>query len=373
MSNFKDLLGYKPAKYHSTKSGDYIDFLVINPTTQEFKRVRTKINHIAASERKAYGRELVKKINLKLKDGWNPLVETTAPRGTTKLIDASKRFLNAKKSELRPASMNSYVSFINTFSNYLITTNKQELITESFQKIDALQFIEYVQIHKDIKQKTLNNYLTFYKAFWGWLLENKYVTQNVFTDIRKKKSEQKERVPVSEENRTKIEQYLSVHDPKFLLVCKLVYHALLRPKEITFLKPSNFNLNSQTIYIPGAVAKNHKNRIATIPDALMNDLLNFDWNNYPTDKYLFGNGIKPMCPKLFTKKWSKMRIELKLPKENVLYSLRDTGIIQMLRDGISPAEVQKQADHSSLDITSKYLTYANPQGSEQIKKQSTNF
>jgi integrase len=56
-----------------------------------------------------------------------------------------------------------------------------------------------------------------------------------------------------------------------------------------------------------------------------------------------------------------------------LYSLRDSGIIQMLQDGISPEEVMKQADHSSLEITTIYVKHANPSGSEQIKKKGSKF
>ncbi|MCP4178429.1 MAG: hypothetical protein GY756_11740 [bacterium] len=56
-----------------------------------------------------------------------------------------------------------------------------------------------------------------------------------------------------------------------------------------------------------------------------------------------------------------------------MYSLRDTGIIQMLNDGISIEEVAKQADHHSLEITSKYALHANKEASEKIKNRSSKF
>ena len=49
------------------------------------------------------------------------------------------------------------------------------------------------------------------------------------------------------------------------------------------------------------------------------------------------------------------------------YSLRDTGIIEMLANGISPNEVKEQADHSSIKITNEYLKHANPKGIDSIK------
>lgn len=56
-----------------------------------------------------------------------------------------------------------------------------------------------------------------------------------------------------------------------------------------------------------------------------------------------------------------------------LYSLRDSGIVQLLQDGVSPEEVMKQAGHSSLEITTVYVKYANPGASEQIKNKASVF
>jgi integrase len=55
------------------------------------------------------------------------------------------------------------------------------------------------------------------------------------------------------------------------------------------------------------------------------------------------------------------------------YSLRDSGIIQMLEQGISAEYVRQQADHSSLDMTTIYSKHARPEGIEQIKHKIKGF
>jgi integrase/recombinase XerD len=49
------------------------------------------------------------------------------------------------------------------------------------------------------------------------------------------------------------------------------------------------------------------------------------------------------------------------------YSLKDTGIVQMLIDGVPAIEVRNQAGHSSLEQTNQYAKYAYPKGSDFIK------
>jgi len=73
------------------------------------------------------------------------------------------------------------------------------------------------------------------------------------------------------------------------------------------------------------------------------------------------------------KRWDNLRFDLNIPKEMQFYSLRDSGIIQMLEDGISPEMVQKQADHHSLEVTSEYVKHARPDGIEEIRSSVESF
>lgn len=377
MPKFQALVSFKPAQLAMNKEW-YVYYYVINPATEKLVRKKHKLNHIKKiSERRKYANELINTINNKLYAGWNPFLEESAPRGLTKLTAALDLFLRSKKKELRSDSFRSYNSFVSCLKHWLVSTGRLNLNTASFNKMDAREYMDHLENDKTLKSKTMNNYLGFNRSVFAWLLEHQYCVENHFLDIKKKATSEKERIVIPEKVRNEIKEYLQVKDYDYWIVCLLVFHALIRPKEIANLKPLAFNLDNQTIFISGQFSKNKKDRVITIPNALLPALRNWNFNGAAVDQYIFSEnfspGNKPINARRFSKKWDALRGKLRLPKTMKLYSLRDSGIIQMLNDGISPEEVMKQADHSSLEITTVYTKFANPTGSDQIKMRGSSF
>ena len=68
-----------------------------------------------------------------------------------------------------------------------------------------------------------------------------------------------------------------------------------------------------------------------------------------------------------------MRIKLKLSPKQKLYSLRDSGIVQMFSDGISLPEVMKQAGHNDSSVTMIYALHASQKSSDEIRMQNSKF
>ncbi|MCR5064410.1 MAG: site-specific integrase, partial [Bacteroidales bacterium] len=65
----------------------------------------------------------------------------------------------------------------------------------------------------------------------------------------------------------------------------------------------------------------------------------------------------PVNKQYFQKSWDRMRKATGLPKEMQLYSLRDTGLIDLLHAGVDQLTVQHHADHSSLAIQNIYTDH----------------
>lgn len=377
MSKNQNLIKFKPANLCQGKEW-VIVFYCENPASGKLERRRIKINHIKSlTERKKYGYNLVKEINNKLWQGWNPFLEETNPRGYRKLKEVMNQFFLTKSKELRKDSVRSYKSYIDILNSWLINKNKEEIASENFKAVDAIDFMDYVYTERNASATTWNNYRLFFSTLWNWLKAHQYVTVNHFEKLQRKSKTEKQRIIIDAETRDLIKSHLEKTDYNFLIVSLLVFHALIRPKEIAHLKPSNFELKNQVIRIPASVSKNKTERLATIPDSLMQYLLAWDFNGAVNSEYIFGVNFKPgptpLDARSFSKKWDRLRDDLCLEKKMKLYSLRDSGIIQMLQDGISPEEIMKQADHSSLEITTIYVKFANPKGSEQIKKKGTSF
>ena len=368
---------YIPARVTEGKVW-YISFYVLDPGTGNFKRIRIKINRVANVKlKRQFGRQMVNDINIKLAAGWNPLIEAEAPKSFHKLIDVMDTFIKTKTKELRPDSIRSYVSYINTLRSYLLKTKDKNFYVVSFDKKMANDYLQYCYMNNNISERSYNNYLIFYRTFFNWCVQLDYCKGNPFEGLPKKKEKQKTRIFIDKEAREKLKNYLIVQDYDYFVICMLAYYAFLRPKEISYLRIKEIDLENQKIFVPGAVAKNGKDRIATVPNVLKSYLLKMNLDQYDKNLYLFSKGWKPgkirVDSREIARKWQQMRDVINIPKEMQFYSLRDTGITTMIRSGVSPDQVRDQADHSSLEITNIYTKHANGKASEDIKKMCLEF
>lgn len=98
---------------------------------------------------------------------------------------------------------------------------------------------------------------------------------------------------------------------------------------------------------------------------------------YPADYFAFASykmpGEKHINTRKIDKWWDRMRVKLGLPKNIQFYSLKDTGIVQLLEDGVSLKDVKDLADHVNVATTSKYLSYVSQDGILAIKNNKSRF
>jgi integrase len=164
---------------------------------------------------------------------------------------------------------------------------------------------------------------------------------------------------------------------EFLAMVMLCFHGFVRPKEICLLKPSYFKLEDRIIVLPPEITKDDDDRVVTISNDLMKYLECLNITSINKNYYIFSKDFKPGLKLIDSRdtarEWSNMRKELKFSSKYQFCSLKDTGIVRMLKDGIPAIEVRNQAGHSSLEQTNEYAIYANPIGSEQIKNKATGF
>lgn len=380
MPNFsksKNSLWFLPASLSKGKEW-IVMYWVENPANGNKVRKRVKINRIKSiAERGKYAKKIIHEINEKLYSGWNPFLEEIAVRGFDSLQVAMDDFLNVKKRELRHTSYRTYKSKNTILFDWLKENNLEQLHCISFTPSHALNFSRWLYDERQLSNRTFNNYIKHFDQTFEWLISNEYLTINPFSNIKMKAKEAKERIEIDGYHRRRILEYFKKSDQNMYMVSLMVYYTLLRPVEIMQLKPSNFNLKNQTISVSSAMSKTNTQRVCTIPDVMLAELKLWNFNQAKANQYIFGPQFLPADthwdPREFSRKWAYMRDDIKIPKKMQLYSLRDTGIIQLLSDGVAPQEVMRQAGHSSLDMTTVYLKHANPKGSEQIKKKASSF
>ncbi len=349
---------YLPAELHEGKRWEVV-FHVLHPQTGKLKRVQKRCNRIGnIALRRAHAKKLCTEINTKLASGWNPFLEQECARGFTKMIEALHTYKNEKNKELREDSTRSYNSYLKTLEKWLIKRNHDRLLCLSFDKRHALDLLSDIYLNQKISNRTYNNYLKFYRTLFNWMIEREYCKVNHFTKLSKKKNEEKNRDVIPADVRQRIESHLRATDHPFLCISLLCYGCLIRPKEILCLKPGNFLMKEQIVQIPAKVAKNGKSRDVAMPDYVAMELLQLELDKIHPDHYVFSDKFLPGKVKKNTRDigryWQNLRKRIDIPKNISFYSLKDSGITDMLDAGIPTKVVQHHADHSSIAMTEKY-------------------
>ena len=366
-------IDYLPAQLRENKRW-YVEYYVKNPSTGKLQRKCNKINRIdSIRERRKYGRRMVVEINKKLEQGWNPFLEQESAKSYHNIYEVFQTYLNVKGKELRTQSMRSYNSNMKILTEHLTKSDRdKKMYILSFDKQTANDFMNYMYVDRNVSERRYNGILIFCKSVFGWMIQYGYVKANPFDGIKKKKEKAKKREFIPEEARLQIKRYLEEENYEFLVFLMLEFYALLRPNEILNMKIKDIDIEKQVIAVEPEIAKNGKFRLSTIPDILVAYLKGLNLGEYKPDMYVFSDNLKPgknlKLTKYAGRRWLKLRKELNLKKEYQMYSLRDSGIINLLQSGVSPEEVAKQAAHSSLEITSKYAIHANKKANEQVKK-----
>ncbi|MCL2311237.1 MAG: tyrosine-type recombinase/integrase [Firmicutes bacterium] len=372
------VFNYLPAKLCKNRSGWLIEYYVENPINSDICRVRKRVNFIkkrynSVRDAESHCQKIIFDINSKLANGINPMFSEENPAGYITIAEVVKRFLDEKNRETRPDTMRSYISFSRRFQSY-VSKNSSMFICK-FGKIEAARYMDWVYSTRKISQRAFNNYLKFMRLLFNWAIEKGYVLANPFNIIKTKKKEAKTRIIIDTEIRKKITDYLKEKDKKFLIVLKLVYSALIRPKEIMNLRVSDIDFESKTVCVNSSVSKNHTTRHITLTNDILIDLAYI--KDYKKDMFLFSVTMLPGYTKAnnakYTKMWDKLRKELKLDKTMQLYSLRDTGITEMLKIGIDPLSVKQHADHHSLEMTTIYSNHVDPNLAKIIREKAPTF
>ena len=342
----------------------FVSFYVINPESGKLKRVRMKINRIKPlSERRRTARLMMSAINQRLAIGWNPLIEKVAPRGGVRLYEALDTFLQVKGKEMEPTSMRMYTSFVKTFRAWLEAHGGgKDLLASSFTRESAVQFMDDVEMK--YTAKTFNNYLGFFKNLFGWMVEKGYAVDNPFGKFSKKSKRltQKQRRLLTDAELKRLFSFLEGDCPEYLAICLLCYCCFMRPKEIVLLRCRDIDLRRQLVHVDASIAKNDRDSSRTIPDDIVPALSLLDLSS--PDLYVFGGrrghlfipSTELVCSREIARYWNlTVRKACGFPMEVQFYSLKDTGITNMLNGGMPINLVQQQADHSSVAMTAIYV------------------
>lgn len=373
MSEAIALLGYRPAEYRSGNDNSLVIYYVVHPETKKPVRKRIKLNHISClKERKKVALKLCSEINSKLHSGWNPLVEQEAPRAFTSLFSALDQYLDVQsRSNLRDDSLRAYRSMVKKFKEWLVLESLEKSYVISFTPKQGVSYMNHVLIDREVSPRTWNNNLMQMKSIWNWFIAQQMAKSNPFASLKKKKAHPKARIIFQGQTLIDVWDKLHEQDRDLYFIARLIYHCLLRPKEITFLRPSDFNFEAGTVRISSHAAKSRRTSYRTIPRLLLPDAKDIVARCGGKDWFVFAGRMQPGPDRIGIRTmeaaWRAFRIANNLSPNLHLYSFKDSGIVDMYNAGIPEPDIQRQADHISGEITRIYADHINPYGIELLR------
>lgn len=330
-----------------------------NPLSGKLERVVVKCNRVRRkAERLKYARTVADNINSRLREGWNPFVDRIAAGEYTVLSEGITQFVNEKSRELRKDSVRSYRSLCDAFLGWLKGQGCEGGYICMFTEVFARRYMDWVAANPAVGSRTYNTYLKFQRTLFNWFIERHYATENPFQNIKVKRVDEKRREALPVEVKEQIRAYVERHGMReWDVVMQLCYRCFIRPKEIMMLRVEDVDTDGWLLTVPAGVAKNHRQRVVAIPEDLRPFFGRLE--GLPKTYYIFSTGYRPGRVLKDTrdvgKTWNEMRRELGFEKCYTFYSLKDTGITEMLEAGVPAKLVKELADHHSLEMTERYM------------------
>lgn len=371
---------YKPAEAKFGK-----DWMVVywckNPVTLHLKRFRVRVPvHSSITERRKMAKRMAAEINRKLETGWSPFI---AEHDATfrSFEEVKQMFFASLDKEVRDGlkreeTKRSYTSMLNLYGHFLEKYQRDVKYLAQVKSAHIVRYLDYLY-HKGNSPVSYNNNLNFLKVFFRYALDRGFVSENPCATIRRKKRQEKKRQYIPLQLRQQIAEYLTENDPNFLIVCLMTYYTFIRATELTKLRVKDVNLPASIITINAKASKNGKTDTVTIPDPLWPFLSQHIEGANPLD-YLFSRSkfqpgkIKNVYRNI-SFKWERMRGALGFGLEYSFYSLKDTGITDLLSSGIATVKGRDQARHHDLSMTADYYRKENKKADVEIKNSGVIF
>lgn len=380
--NSQNFVDYVPAELKEGKTW-LIVYYVSHPITKKLIRKRNRVKPLQSiSNRRKLAKQMVFNINQRLASGWNPFFEEKNNKQYKKLFESFDIFIKRKSIEfkdgnIRHDTLRTYKSRIQVLQNFIKDEIRKDLFCFEFNSELINKFLDFIRYEKGNSAKTRDNYLSFCVTLGNFLLEKNYILENPCLKIKKTNRKSKNRILIPNDLRTKIFNHLSKTNENYLTLCLVCYYCLVRRTEITKLKVKNLNLKNNILTIDAEGSKNRKTQNVTIPQQLVSFLKhhieNANSNEYVFSSENFEPGLKKLNPDRITKEWIRLRKILKIPTEIQWYSLKDSGITDLLRAGVPVISVRDQARHYSSKQTDEYTPRELISNDENIKSSNVKF
>ena len=364
------LLGFTYPKLHTGKNW-YIDFYALDPATGEMRRKKFMLDGLdKVSQKRRKAAEIIEQIMRKLREGWNPWVNSQESRAFTTLQDCLDRYMEYVAKKSRSKTKHSYQSRVNILLQYLSSCVLPIKYAYQFDGAFINDYLDWLYLDRGVSERTRNNYRGWCYSFAEFLVSRKYIESNPVDSIPALNEKKKHRKDLSPKMLQQMRSHLKQNDKYFLLACLMEYYTFIRPTELSYLKVGDINLKDKTVFVSEDFSKNKKSAKVALNDTLIKLMIELEVLSKPTHFFLFGKNFRPAAERSnadqYNRRWKKMREALGWSDEYQFYSLKDSGIRDLANEqGVVVA--RDQARHSDVSTTNRYIQEHNMQVHDEAK------
>jgi hypothetical protein len=366
---------YTPARLiiPDSKSKDqrwYIKFWVWdNSLNKKVRKTDYSCNSIAdLKERRKKANEDIKEINHLLRTGHiidqekfevNQVNEKNIPT----IEEAILQTLDAKK---QIKHYRDYSQKLNKFIAWLKKKDYASIPSTEFKAVYIRHFTQ--QLANDgLSTRTINNYI----ATIGLVFNNAkklnegLVIENPVIFIEKRKNPKGKNLAFTQDEQTKLMNYMAENNPWMMLYCITMFYTLARTDELAKLQFGMIGqFDKDKIFMPSKIVKNGHNsgidKHIVIPPPLKDWFKKFKFNTYPKDWYVFSNNFEPSKTP-YPSKYLGQRFRTNVldkfgfNTDYTLYSWKATGTSMYVLNGATTGSLMLQGGWEDPNSFKAYL------------------
>lgn len=371
-------MNYKKAKLNDANNDLsqqwFIYFYYIHPDTGKYFRFRKWISKkiLTKTGRRDKAHELIKEINTRLQQGWDPFAESESR--LTNIKDAIELALKVKSKTVGKRSRHTYNSIAGMFIRYLEKNKLQNISISDINYKIVQDFFDNSLISESISHRTYNNRISALKTIFNFLVKREYLVFNPVNRIDKLPEHDPELSAYNKSELKLISEKLPIYDFQLYVISQFIFYCFIRPAELVRLQFKDLFWDHQLIIVPGHKSKNKKSEPIILPDQLVANLKKWE-RNYPGDWYLFSQKLLPgkiqIAPTRIAEAWRSFADHHNISKG--IYDLKHTGNGMAFDLGMNSRDIQLQNRHHSLEQTQQYLNKFRRIPSEKFKTEFKGF
>lgn len=327
------------------------------------------------SDRKEFGKALVKAIELLLEEGFDPFTKEGIKNEIVSLndfnlVEALNYAYNNKVGTWKTATASDYHTRMNVFIEWSKNNSLDTKKIYEIQDTDIIAFLNWIvsPTGRNIGKTSQDNYKRCLSGLFGKLVKDRIITKNPCENIETVKDEPIKNTPFTGKQVIEIRDYLLKNDVQLYNFILHVIYTFLRPREIIRLTAKDIRLDEKLLYVE---TKTDRRMVKKLIDPLLVFYNSINVDNLPGDVHIFcdtpefkmWDAIEKTKVDVFGTRFKKLKQKLNLGSEYGIYSFRHTAALDLYntftKNGSNHREAVLQLmpiiGHKNEKTTEKYL------------------